>query len=81
MPWVWLVDWIKERASPELLDKIAKNTREWTHTWGLDKLIPPGWHDIRNFIAKNLAVDGRPQIMRALIAGRALPTIATELGV
>jgi len=81
MPWVWLIDWIKERASAELLDKIAKNTREWTHTWGLDKLIPSSWHDIRNFIAKNLAVDGRPQIMRALIAGRALPTIANELGV
>lgn len=69
MPWPWLVTWIKARASPALFEKIKANAREWTRTQGLDRYIPPNWHDIRNFIAKRLVVDGRPRVTRDLLEG------------
>lgn len=78
MPWPWFVTWIRERASPNLLDKIKTNAREWSRTQGLDRLIPPGWHDIRNFIAKRLVVDGRPRLTRDLIEGKEVSMIMFE---
>lgn len=78
MPWCWLVEWIKERASPSLQSVINIKRHEWTYTWGLDKLIPPGWHDIRNFIASNLIYDGRARLMRALGNGTQLPDIPDD---
>lgn len=78
MPWPWFVKWIRDHASPTLLDKIKANSREWSRTQGLDRLIPPGWHDIRNFIAKRLIVDGRPKITRDLIEGKDVSLIMFE---
>ncbi len=78
MPWPWFVKWIRDRASPTLLDKIKANSREWSRTQGLDRLIPPGWHDIRNFIAKRLIVDGRPKITRDLLEGKEVSLIMFE---
>lgn len=78
MPWPWFVTWIKSRASITLLEKIKTNAREWSRTQGLDRLIPPGWHDIRNFIARRLIVDGRPKITRDLLEGKDVSLVLFE---